>query len=310
MGFGVAVLATMVLLMAADIGVWAFASLLDPPALGRTVATVLDDPTARGHLSRRMGAQLAPAVIDLGPLPRPVRAVLGLPARPDPDALASRLAEHIDGLLASGASGDAVALAAGAFARLVDETLHGTVTDEELASRGLTVDLTPIGRLVLDRLDQSGVLDGALTPGLVAVQLIDGPAMLWVARLVRLLDTLRWLLPIAWLVAAAAILVLARYRVHAFAWLGLCGVVAGTTSLLVASGVPILVARARTVDPSEAAAVTAALDAITASLVTQSAVLAGLGLALVVAGIAGGVVVSHGSPGQDLRHGRDPGRLS
>ncbi len=73
---------------------------------------------------------------------------------------------------------------------------------------------------------------------------------------------------------------------------------------------PILVARARTVDPSEAAAVTAALDAITASLVTQSAVLAGLGLALVVAGIAGGVVVSHGSPGQDLRHGWDAGRLS
>ena len=127
----------------------------------------------------------------------------------------------------------------------------------------------------------------------------------------RLLDALRVLLPIGCAVSIALTLALARYRVHALAWVGLGAVVAGTVSLLVASGGPVLVVRSTAMAPDQAAAVTAALDTITAGLVVQSAALAGLGLALVVAGIAGGVVVSRDDGARrDLRHGWDPGGLS
>jgi len=91
---------------------------------------------------------------------------------------------------------------------------------------------------------------------------------------------------------------------------GLGGVVAGTLSLLAASGVPVFASRLVATDPGQSAAITEALDGVTASLVTQSAVLAGLGLALVVAGIAGGVVVAHGDMGHGARHGWDAGGLS
>ena len=129
--------------------------------------------------------------------------------------------------------------------------------------------------------------------------------------LARLLDALRVLLPIGCAVAIALTLALARYRVHALAWVGLGGVVAGTVSLLVASGGPVLVSRSTDMAHDQAAAVTAALDTITAGLVIQSAALAALGLALVVAGIAGGVVVSRDDGSRhDLRHGWDPGGLS
>jgi hypothetical protein len=112
-------------------------------------------------------------------------------------------------------------------------------------------------------------------------------------------------------VAIAATLVLARYRVHALAWVGLGALVAGTVSLLVASGGPVLISRSGEMAVDQALAVTAALDTVTADLVIQSAALAALGLALVVAGIAGGVVVSRDdSSRRDLRHGWDAGGLS
>jgi hypothetical protein len=63
-------------------------------------------------------------------------------------------------------------------------------------------------------------------------------------------------------------------------------------------------------DTRSSLAMSAALEELTSGLVTQSAVLAGLGLALVVAGIAGGIVVSRGQPGPDARYGWDAGRLS
>ena len=136
--------------------------------------------------------------------------------------------------------------------------------------------------------DETGTLAGAVEPGTATIRLLDGSIVDVVVGLVRLLDALRLLLPIGCAVAIALTLALARYRVHALAWVGLCGVVAGTVSLLVASGGPVLVSRSTDMAPDQAAAVTAALDTITAGLVIQSAALAGLGLALVVAGIAGG----------------------
>ncbi len=311
LAFGIAVLATMLTLLVSNVGIWALSTLLDPSALSRTVTTALRDPEVRGYVSGRVGAEVASAVLGMGPLPGPVRRVLGLPARPSEAAVAAALTERIDGLLANEATGEALGLAAAAFERLVADVLQDPeATDPEWAERGLVVDLTPVGRLVLDRLDPSGGLGGALPVGRVSIQLVSGEVLAGMVSLARLFDALRWLLPLASLVAVVATLVLARYRVHALAWVGLCGVVAGTLSLLAASGVPVLASRLSTGDTGQGSAITAALDSVTASLVIQSAVLAGLGLALVVAGIAGGVVVVHGDMGRGARHGWDAGGLS
>lgn len=311
LAFGVAVLVTMLCLLVGNIGVWALSTLLEPSALARTVTTALREPDVRTYVSERVGAELAGAVLDRGPLPGPVRRVLGLPQRPSEGQLAAALEGRIDALLQDERTGDAIILAAAAFEQLVREVLRAPGSDGPgQASQGLVVDLTPVGRLVLDRLDPSGGLAGALPVGSVSVELLGADATRAITAVVRSLDTLRWLLPAVCLLAVIAVLVFARFRVHALAWVGLCGVVAGTVSLLAASGLPVLVARLVAVDQRHAAAITSALDRVTASLVTQSAALAGLGLALVVAGIAGGVVVAHGDPGYGSRHGWDAGTLS
>lgn len=312
LAFGIAVLSTMLLLLAANIGVWAFSRVLDPPTLARSVAGILEEPAVRTYLSGTVADGVASAVLDQGPLPGPVRRVLDLPARPSHDALSAELARRIDGLLGGDSSDAAVALAATAFSQLVTRALDGSAgTDEDLVREGLKVDLTPIGRLVLDRIDPTGTLGGGIPQGSASIRLLDGGVMALLLPVVRLMDAVRWLLPIACGIAILLELLLARYRVHALAWVGLGCVLAGTVSLLVASGLPVLVGRSATGDPARANAITTALDGVTSSLVTQSAVLAGLGLALVVVGIAGGVVVSRGDTGgRDPRHGWDAGRLS
>jgi hypothetical protein len=310
LAFGASVLLTMLLLLVANLGVWAFSGLLDASALRRAASTALEDPAVRGYVSRQVGAQVASVVLDAGALPPSLRRVLDLPARPDATRLTDALTERIDGLLSGGGSAPATTLAAAALAQVVESVLEGDA-DPALTRDGLSVDLTPIGRLVLDSLDPGGDLAGALAPGTATIKLLDGDVVDILVNAIRVLDALRWMLPLACAVAIAVTLVLARYRVHALAWIGLCGVVAGTVSLLIASGGPVFVARTTDMEPERAAAVTVALDTATSGLVTQSAVLAGLGLALVVAGIAGGVVVSHDGRGRhDLRHGWHPGRLS
>jgi hypothetical protein len=310
--FGASVLLTMLLLLVTNLGMWAFSGLVEPATLARAVGATLDDQVLRDRVSRTMGESLASAVIELGPLPSPVRRLLDLPARPSEAALAAALAERIDRLLEGGATDEAAVLVAAALSALVDDVLGDAAgAGGDVARDGLVVDLTPVGRTVLDRIDPSGELGGALPAGAVRIRLVDAAAMSLVVPIARLLDALRWMLPLACVVGIAAILVLARFRVHALAWVGLCGVVAGTVSLLVASGAPVLVPRLAAIDATAATALTTVLDGLTAGLVTQSAVLAGLGLALVVAGIAGGVVVARGdAPGQDPRHGWDVGRLS
>ncbi len=312
LAFGTSVLLTTLLLLVANVGMWAFVGLLGPTAVASAVVEALDDPTLRDRVSDAAGERLAGAVIERGPLSSSVRRLLDLPARPSEAALAAALAERVDGLLANGSSGEAAVLVAAAVSGVVRRMLDDT-TDltQDVARQGLVVDLTGVGRMVLDRIDPSGDLGGALAPGAVSISLVDADVTSLAVPVLRLLDALRWALPVACATGVAAILLLARFRVHALAWVGLCGVVAGTGSLLVASGGPVLLPRLGALDATAAASLTEVLDGLTAGLVTQSAVLAGLGLALVVAGIAGGVVVSRGSPpGQDPRHGWDAGRLS
>jgi hypothetical protein len=307
--FGFSVLLTTVLLLVCNLGVWLFAGVLDQAALTRAIAAAIAEPDVRSYVSRQVGVATAGVVLDQGNLRRPLEDALSLPARYTATDVAKELTRRIDALLADGADSPAVVLASSAFAQLVRDVLE----DEEgdLTRDGLVVDLSPLGRFVLDEVDGSGTLAGAVGPRTATIRLIDGPVVSVLQDLVRSLDMLRVLLPAGCAVAIALTLALARYRVHALAWVGLGGVVAGTVSLLIASGGPVFASTAAEMPADRARAVVTALDTVTSSLVIQSAALAGLGLALVVAGIAGGVVVARDDSGRrDLRHGWDPGGLS
>ena len=311
LAFGAAVVLAMVLLLAGNIGMWAFSSLLDAPSLTRTAAQALQRPEVRARIAERIAAQLAPAMIAAEPLPPNVRRILDVPARPSQDRLEDALRRQVDTALADPATGEVVVLAAGAIAQGVVSLLEDRSTPiVQLTADGLVADLGPMTSFVLDRLDPTGALERALPGDIGRLRLVDADVAREVVPVVRLLDTLRWVLPAACVVVILLLLALARYRVHSLAWLGLAAVVAGTASLLAATGAPIMLPRMLDTDRPSTLALAGALEELTAGLVTQSAVLAGLGLALVVAGIAGGIVVSRGEPGPDARYGWDTGRLS
>ena len=70
--------------------------------------------------------------------------------------------------------------------------------------------------------------------------------------------------------------------------------------MLAASGAPLIAARLLGSHPDALASTEAALDGLTASLLTQSAVVAGLGLAMLVVGITAGIVTGRPDERQHL----------
>ena len=72
-------------------------------------------------------------------------------------------------------------------------------------------------------------------------------------------------------------------------------VLVGTLCLLAASSAPILASRLLGSGPGTRASAEATIDGLMAGLLTQSAVLAGLGLAMLVVGITAGIVTGRGA---------------
>ena len=134
-----------------------------------------------------------------------------------------------------------------------------------------------------------------MPPGQGSLTLIAVDRLQPLAWAVQLLETIRWLLPTLAVTTAVLVLALARSRLHAVAWLGLVLVLVGTLCLLAASSAPILAGRLLGSRPDTQASAEATIDGLTAGLLTQSAVLAGLGLAMLVVGITAGIVTGRGT---------------
>ncbi len=90
--------------------------------------------------------------------------------------------------------------------------------------------------------------------------------------------------------SALFVLLLARARLHAIAWLGLCLLLVGAACLLAASGAPAHRRQALGSRADTLASIEATLDGLMGGLMTQSAVLAGVGLAMLVVGVTAGIV--------------------
>ncbi len=287
LAFGVAVLVVTVLLLVANIGVWAMAGLQDAPTFARLGSTALERPEVRGLIARRVAERLAPLVVAAGPLDPAVRRALGVPARPTVAEMEGAMRRQLDAFLDEPG---AVAALGIALAGLHDEVASWMAAG--LLDRPLALDIGSVVGAYVQRLDATGTLVDRLPADVGRLALVDPAATSVLGTVIGPLGVLRWLLPMAIVVAVVSLLVLARFRAHALSWVGLSCVVVGTTSLLLASGAPLVAPRLVGADNTTGVALTGALEVLTAGLITQSAVIAVVGLAMVVAGIAAASVTA------------------
>jgi|GEM_PF-2207223 len=292
----IALLAFLVLALVANVGVWSLTTLVDSQAFAATTSRIIARPEVRSLLADRLAVRLTELVVPVsGRVPTVVRAPLGLPRAATSDDVRVALAEVIEATLARPGI---VAIQQGALEELhraVLELIEGR-DDAGAQDPDIVLDLDAVVSAVAEQLDpgSTGFLGQVVPSGLGTLTVVDSERLTTLAGAVHLMDALRGLLPALCVLVAVLVLLLARARLHAVAWLGLCLLLVGSFCLLATTAAPVVASRLFDTHPDAAASTTATLDGLTAGLVTQSAVLAGLGLAMLIVGITAGIVISHG----------------
>ncbi len=295
----VSLVAFLVLSLVANVGLWALSTFLDSDAFAATTARIIDQPDVRLLLAERLAGRLTELVVPAsGRIPVVVRRSLGPPAVATKADVEARLTDVIEAQLADPTM---VKVQQDALADLHRAVL-AVIADPAAGATGraaITLDLGAVVVALGDRLDPggSGFLGQALPSGLPTLTLVQADGLASVARVLQILEAMRWLLPALCLMSALLVLLLARARLHAIAWLGLCLLLVGAVCLLGASAAPLMAAQVLGAHADTLASVESTLDGLMEELMTQSAVLAGLGLAMLVAGVTAGIVT-----------GRDAGR--
>jgi len=288
----IALLGFLVLALLANLGVWALGTFVDSKAFAATTTQIITQPEVRSLLAERLAVRLTDLIAPAGDsVPSVVRAGLGLPRGATRDDVQTSLTHSIDTALGDpGMVTVQQSALEGLHRTLMDVISTGSRTSG--ADTGIALDLDAVVTALDERLDPgaTGFLGRVVPPGLGTLTLVQPGQLTVLARVVQLLEALRWLLPALCIAAALLVLLLARARLHAIAWLGLCLVLVGALCMLAASGAPLIAGRLFGSHPDALASMQATLDGLTATLITQSAVLAGLGLAMLVVGITAGMV--------------------
>jgi len=288
----IALLGFLVLALLANLGVWALGTFVDSKAFAATTTQIITQPEVRSLLAERLAVRLTDLIAPAGDsVPSVVRVGLGLPRGATRDDVQTSLTHSIDTALGDpGMVTVQQSALEGLHRTLMDVISTGSRTSG--ADTGIALDLDAVVTALDERLDPgaAGFLGRVVPPGLGTLTLVQPGQLTVLARVVQLLEALRWLLPALCIAAALLVLLLARARLHAIAWLGLCLVLVGALCMLAASGAPLIAGRLFGSHPDALASMQATLDGLTATLITQSAVLAGLGLAMLVVGITAGMV--------------------
>ena len=288
----VALLCFLALALVANLGTWSLGTLVDSKAFATTTTRIMSEPAVRSLVAERLAVRLTDLIAPAGEhVPTVVRVGLGLPQGASRDDVQRSLSRTIASVLADPGM---VTVQQSAL-----ESLHRAVLDVITSSpgtsgadAGVVLDLDAVIATLDARLDPdaAGFLGRVVPAGLGTLTLVQPGQLTVLARVFQLLDALRWLLPALTVGAALVVMLLARARLHAIAWLGLCLVLVGAACMLLASGAPLIAGRLFGSHPDAAASLEATLDGLTATLITQSAVLAGLGLAMLVVGVTAGMV--------------------
>ena len=288
----IALLCFLVMALVANLGIWSLTTLVDGEAFAATTSRIIAQPAVRSLLAERLAVRLTDLVAPIGArVPTVVLTGLGLTRDSTRADVQTSLTHAIDAVLGDPGM---VTIRQSAL-----ESLHRAIIDvissdpgRSGADAGIVLDLDAVIGVIEERLDPDGgsFLGQVVPTGLGTLTIVQPSQVTVLARVVQLLEALRWLLPALCIAAALLVLLVARARLHAIAWLGLCLVLVGALCMLAASGAPLIASRLFGSHPDALASMEATLDGLTATLMTQSAVLAGLGLAMLVVGITAGIV--------------------
>jgi hypothetical protein len=297
-------IAFLVLALVANVGLWAMTTFLDSDAFAATTTRIIERPQVRALLAERLAERLTELVVpDPAHVPATVRRALGLTAAA---TVADVRAGLVRAVAAALADPNLVVIEQDAIADLHRAVLALVAASSAAPGEdaSVTLDLNAVVTALDARLDPnaSGFLGQPLPPALGTLTLARSGELAWLAHLLQVLEAIRWLLPALCAMSALLVLLLARARLHAIAWLGLCLLLVGAASLLAASSAPLIASKVLGSRPDTLASTETTLYGLMGGLITQSAVVAGLGLAMLVVGVTGGIVTGRGD-GRDRADG-------
>ena len=271
-------------IVVANASEWAARTVVDDEAFATTAGRVMDTPALRAVVADRISTQVVQALLT-DPITARVVAtqILGLTAE--------ATATEIDGAIRSRVSvaldDPAVRSTRDAIIADVHAALVGAATGAGGSVRvegdALILDTGPF----IDRL--ATAVDGRLTPGFIAIPpadrtivLVEADAIETSSQALSILDLGRFLIPIAAVVVALAILGLAHRRVRALGLIGITLTLAGAVTLVVAWAGGEAIGGASS-DSTVRQVTSEVYDAFLGLLVVQSLllILAGLLIALV-----------------------------
>lgn len=266
-------------LVVANAAEWASRTVIDDRAFTATATRVMDSPTLRQVVAERVTTQVVTALVTDPITARVVASeILGLRA----EATATEIGTAIRARVTVALDDPAVREARDAIITDVHARLIGAATGASGAVRiqgdELIVDTGPL----IDRL--ASAVDGRLTPGSISIPaaermivLAQSDALETTSSALSLMDLGRFLIPLAAVLVALAILGLAHRRVRALGFVGIAVTLAGIVTLAAAwvggeavSGVAS--------DPTVRTIASEVYAAFLSLLVFQSALLIAVGL--------------------------------
>jgi hypothetical protein len=286
----------------ANIGYWAIATTLDTDRFVATTGRVFDDPTVRTAVAVRLATEIADGIArEDGRIPPAALDALGLQRDATRGELETKLAQTLGDLMTQPV-----------FVSIRDDTIRGLHQALLGAMKGtgalaitggaLTLDLDQLVAELDRRIDpdRPGLFGQPIPEGIGMVVLFEAPWLEDAGRIFRALDVAQWALPALAAVAGLLVLLFARHRVQALAWLGAGLVVVGGLSIaLVTIGAPV--AAVGIGSPTDTTAVlTAMLRDLGDALVRQSALVIGLGIVLLIVGLVGDSLRGRAEPRMDF----------
>ena len=271
-------------LVVANASEWAARTVVDDEAFTTTAGRVMDTPALRAVVADRISTQVVQALLT-DPITARVVAtqILGLTA----EATATEIDGAIRSRVAVALDDPAVRSTRDAIIADIHAALIGAATGASGSVRvegdALVLDTGPF----IDRL--ATAVDGRLTPGFIAIPpadrtivLVEADAIETSSQALSILDLGRFLIPIAAVVVALAVLGLAHRRVRALGLIGIALTLAGAVTLAVAWAGGEAIGNASS-DTTVRQVTSEVYDAFLGLLVVQSLllILAGLLIALI-----------------------------
>jgi len=271
-------------LVVANASEWAARTVIDDRAFAATAGRVMDAPALRAVVADRVTDSVVDALVT-DPITARVVAteILGL----DAEASAPEIGAAIRTRVAVALDDPAVRAVRDAIIADIHHVLLGVALSGDGAVRiqgdALVLDTGPF----IDRL--AVAVDGRLTPGLIRIPVADRTIVLARSEIIEtssdalsLLDLGRFLIPIAAVIVALAIVGLAHRRVRALGLVGIAVTLAGAVTLAVAwlGGEAIGTASA---DPTVRRVTSEVYAAFLSLLVLQSVLLIVTGLFIALA---------------------------